>query len=66
MSTYNLLTTDEAATKLAMSDRRVRALCKAGRLGQLLGSRWVISEEELREFQKKPRIPGNPRIAKKK
>lgn len=66
MSTIDILTVEQAARELGMSGNRVRALCRAGRLGRPLGSRWIITVEELRQFKKIPRNPGNPNFLKKK
>lgn len=58
MDTY--LTTAEAATRLNLSEVRVRQLCVAGRLGKKMGRDWLISEEELAEFSEIPRPVGRP------
>lgn len=66
MSVNNLLTTTEAAEQLGISPRRVAQLCSEGRLGNKLGDRWVISQEELRQFEKIPRQTGRPPLTQYK
>jgi len=61
MSTMPLLSVAEAAERLGLSRGRVQKLCQEGRLGQLAGNYYVILEDELRKFQKKPRPPGRPK-----
>lgn len=53
-----LLSTAEAAEVLGISERRVRALCKAGRMGRLVGDTWVIAPEEIEA--NRVRKPGRP------
>lgn len=65
MSTMPLLSVVEAAKKLGLSRGRVQKLCKEGRLGQLAGNYYVIHEDELKKFQKKPRPPGRPKASAK-
>ena len=60
MSTLNLLNVDKAAQELDLSPARVRRLCLEGRLGQKVGGRWVVPEDELRMFAQIPRRPGRP------
>ena len=63
MSTIPLLSVAEAAERLGVSVVRVQQLCKAKRLGQLVGKVYVIPEEELKKFAKKPRPAGRPKSA---
>jgi excisionase family DNA binding protein len=57
----NLLSVTEAAARLGLDPRRVRQFCKEGRLGQRVGGRWVIFEDELEAFAAKPRPQGYPK-----
>ena len=57
--TMKLLDTRAAAKRLGVSERRIRALCKRGRLGRRIGSRWIIVEAEVKAFKRLP--PGRPR-----
>ena len=59
-TTLKLLTPQQAADRLGLSLRRVHQFLADGRLGQRVGGVYVITEEDLREFQKKPRNPGRP------
>jgi excisionase family DNA binding protein len=61
MPAYSILSVEDAARDLEVSTRFVSRLCKNGRLGKRLGGRYVISEDELREFKKTRRGPGRPR-----
>ena len=54
------LDTNGAAKALGLSQIRVRQLCQDGRLGTLVGSRYVITAEEIERFKKIPRKPGRP------
>ncbi len=46
------LTVKEAAEKLALSEARVKALCKSGRLvAEKFGWAWSIKESDLKEFE---------------
>jgi hypothetical protein len=56
-----LLSVSQAAARLDLTPRRVRQFCLDGRLGQRVGNRWVISENELTEFAEKPRPEGYPK-----
>ena len=51
-----LLTTREAADRLAVSDARVRQLCHAGLLAgaEKLGRDWIIPEASVRQYVAKP------------
>lgn len=52
----NLLTTEQAAARLGVSPRRVRAMIAAGRLAaQQVGRDWLISPEAIRDYR-----PGRP------
>jgi excisionase family DNA binding protein len=61
MPAYSILSVDDVAERLKVSSRFVRRLCQTGRIGKALGGRYVISEDELREFKKNRRGPGRPR-----
>ncbi len=57
MSDY--LTTQQVATELGVSRRRVQALIKAGRLkATLFGQSWAIRRADLRAVRE--RVPGRP------
>jgi excisionase family DNA binding protein len=57
-----LLTTGQAAVRLGVSERRVRAMIKAGRLpSQRIGRDHLIREEDLKLVA--DRKPGRPRNA---
>ncbi len=58
---YGWHTTATAAAYLGLDVSRVRALCKAGRLGQKIGRNWAIPHQELQRFARLPRRPGRPR-----
>ena len=60
------LTVTEAASRLGLSSIRVRQFCQEGRIGEKLGPLWIISEQELRRFAKKPRPWGGLRKKKQK
>lgn len=53
-----LLSTADAAEVLGISERRVRALCAAGRMGRQVGTTWVITPEDIEA--NKVRKPGRP------
>jgi hypothetical protein len=59
-STLLLLNCDEAAEEIGLSPERIRQFCRGGRLGQRVGGRWVILQEELNRFRKIPRPSGRP------
>jgi excisionase family DNA binding protein len=63
-STMNLLSTAEAADYLGLSETRVRQLCARGAIGAKVGGRYIISQDELRQFAKIPRPVGNPNFGK--
>jgi excisionase family DNA binding protein len=50
--------TKEAATLLGLSPVHVRTLCEQGRLGSKVGRDWIITQEELDAFERRPR--GRP------
>ena len=50
--------TKQAATILGISERRVTALCKQGRLGRWIGRGWQMTDAELARFAGIPRPPG--------
>ena len=60
MGTLPLLNCEQAAEILGVSPVRVRQFCLSGRLGQKVGSQYVISRDELDQFRKIPRNPGRP------
>ncbi|HUT88840.1 MAG TPA: helix-turn-helix domain-containing protein [Thermoguttaceae bacterium] len=60
MSTLNLLNLQKAAVMLGVSRQRVQQFCEEGRLGQKVGSQWVIPSDELEQFSKIPRPNGKP------
>lgn len=64
MGFRNLLDTKEAATRLGVSEQRVRQFCEKGRLGTKFAGRWVMTEAELRAF--KPHPTGRPKALRKK
>lgn len=49
-----LIGTKLAAQRLGVSPRRLRFLCRSGRLGTLIAGRWLISEAELGTFHPLP------------
>ncbi len=60
-----LLTTRDAADRLGVSDRRVRALIQAGRVpARRVGRDWLIRPEDLRRVAR--RKPGRPRRRQKR
>lgn len=54
----DLLTVQKTAEILGLSPRRVRVLCRTGRLGRKIADRWVITAEEVEDFRKLARPPG--------
>ena len=62
-SPFNLLTVTEAAELLGISRARMSQFCSEGRIGQKVGGRWLVSEDELRQFRKIPRPTGRPATA---
>ena len=58
--TTEYLNTEQAAERLGLSQRRVAALCKQGRLGRWIGRGWQMTEAELARFAKIPRRVGRP------
>lgn len=59
-SNMKLRTPQQAADKLGVSLRRVHQFLAEGRLGQRVGGVYVITDEDLRDFAKRPRTPGRP------
>lgn len=56
-----LLTVKQVSEELDISERRVRQLCQDGRFGERYGWQWLITRDELEEFQKTRRLnPGRP------
>ena len=54
-----LLSVPEAAARLGLSVAMVRRHCQQGTLPAFkVGSRWIISEDDLEAFAKKPRRRG--------
>lgn len=45
-----ILTPQQAAKRLGVSEGRVHQFCKAKRLGERLGRRWIIFEDDLERF----------------
>jgi predicted site-specific integrase-resolvase len=60
----NLMTVEEVANELGISQKRVREYCRMGRLGNLWQNRWVITREEFETFRKT--YTGKPGRPKKK
>jgi len=55
----NHFTTTEAAARLGLTPRRVRALCAAGHLpAAKVGRDWIIAQADLDAFR--PRKAGRP------
>lgn len=58
----HLLNTKEAAQALNVSERRIRAMVKAGQIAAVKVSRdWAFSEDEIRRLAQTPRPPGRPK-----
>lgn len=60
-----ILTTEQAAEIIGVSEIRVRQFCQEGRLGKKFGDRWVITAKEAREFSGKQRPSGRPKKSQK-
>ena len=59
----SLIGMNEAATILGLSKIRVKQLAQQGRIGQLVGGRYIFLREELENFAKIKRPPGpRPRL----
>jgi len=56
--TTEYLNTEKAAERLGVSERRVRVLCREGRLGRRIGRNWAITAADVARFAKIPRRPG--------
>jgi len=41
----------EAAAALGVTDRRVRVLCRSGRLGRKHGRAWMITDDDLKRYR---------------
>ena len=65
-TTGHFITTTEAAKLLRLSRIRVIQLCAAGRLGEKIGGRYLITVEQVEAFAKLERKVGNPNIKKGK
>jgi len=48
------LSTKETAAALNISVRRVQVLCKSGRLGTLIGGRYLITDKDVKLFIRHP------------
>jgi hypothetical protein len=59
-----LYDTTGAAEVLELHLSRILRFCKDGRLGQKVGSRYVIDETDLERFKQIPRPAGRPRKKK--
>lgn len=59
MTKKNLFTVTEAAKILGLSVSRVRKLCADRRMGEKVGSTWIITAAELQENTDRPG-PGRP------
>lgn len=59
-SEKEFLTTDEAAVELNIRPNRVRQLCRAGKLGQLVGRVYIIKPEEIERHKRERRPAGRP------
>ena len=57
-----MLTVKDAANLAGVSERRIQALCKQGRLGEKFGGRYMIRTSQLTEFLASDRKAGRPRI----
>ncbi len=56
------MTVEEVANELEISRQRVYEYCRAGRLGERWGKRWLITEEAFEEFKKTyTGEPGRPK-----
>lgn len=60
VNTESLLTPTEAADMLDLSERRVQRLCQEGRLGIMVGGRYLIPKQQVERFRKIPRRAGRP------
>lgn len=57
-----IMTVEEVAEALGISRQRVYEYCRAGRLGQRWGKRWVITGEDFKRFKAVyTGVPGRPR-----
>ncbi len=59
-----LLTVAEVATRLNVSQHRVRQLCQTRVFGRRVGpfgDRWAITEAEVERYEQQRRPPGRPR-----
>ena len=57
-----LLTTSDAALTLGITERRVRALASARRIGRRIGRQWVFAAADVEAMR--IRTPGNPHVTK--
>ena len=56
-----LLTVQQIAEELDLSEHRVREFFREGRFGKKVGRQWLATRTELEEFKKIPRTRGAPR-----
>jgi len=61
MNLSDLLTPTQAAERLGLSLSLIQRYCRQGRLGQRVGGRWLITPEQLAEFERQPRRVGKPK-----
>jgi excisionase family DNA binding protein len=55
----DMLSVSEIANELGLSERRVRALLKAGQLrGERVGRSWLVSRHAVEQFRRRPRQRG--------
>ena len=59
-----LLTVSQAAEVVGVTTRRMRQFFQEGRLGFVLGTIYVATREQVEEFAKIERKPGNPMLQK--
>ncbi len=55
------MSVEEAANILGITPERVRKLCQQGRFGTKFSGVWLITREEIAEYQRTRRRPGRPR-----
>lgn len=62
IESFDLVDVEDAAIELGVGTSQVRNLCRSGRLGSYILSRFIITRQELDEFKKIPRPVGRPPI----
>jgi len=62
LQTRDILDTAQVAGLLGLSVVRVQQFCKQGRLGALVGGRYLITRREVYRFAKIARPAGNPQF----